>query len=172
MSGLEQTKCPWSPEPLVHDAFGDALTVEMRHPLKEKEVVEDYGAAGAGSERVLVIAYGASGVRCRRLAYFVNHAIVQDLRSKGGSAEWKPNPLSQGESDPEEVANKAWDVGRHSRTATARESTPHRVASSRIAAILAAHAANGFKYGNTCPRERQLAQLPFVVVAEEHLQLD
>jgi hypothetical protein len=55
---------------------------------------------------------------------------------------------------------------------TARESTPHRVASSRIAAILAAHAANDFKYGNTCPREQQLAQLPFAVVIEEHLQLN
>ena len=80
MSGLVQTKCPWAPEPLVHDAFGDALKVEMRHPFKEKGVFEDYGAAGAGSERVLVIAYGTSGVRCHRLAYFVSHAIVQDLR--------------------------------------------------------------------------------------------
>jgi hypothetical protein len=92
---------------LAHDAFGDALEVEMGHPFKEKEVFEGYGAAGAGSEKVLVIAYGTSGVRCHRLAYFVSHAIVQDLRSKGGSAGWKPNPLSQGESDPEEVANKA-----------------------------------------------------------------
>jgi hypothetical protein len=91
----------------VHDAFGDALTVEMRHLFKEKEVFENYGAAGAGSERVLVIAYGTSGVRCHRLAYFVSHAILQDLRTEGGSAGWKPNPLSQGESDLEEVANKA-----------------------------------------------------------------
>jgi hypothetical protein len=67
---------------------------------------------------------------------------------------------------------KRWDVGRHLRTATARESTPHRVASSRIAATLAAHAANDFKYGNTCRREQQLAQLPFAVVVEEHLQLN
>jgi hypothetical protein len=29
-----------------------------------------------------------------------------------------------------------------------------------------------FKYGNTCPREQQLAQLAFVVVVEEHLQLN
>lgn len=49
---------------------------------------------------------------------------------------------------------------------------PHRVASSRIAATLAADAANDFKYGNTCPREQQLAQLPFAVVVEEHLQLN
>ena len=42
----------------------------------------------------------------------------------------------------------------------------------RIAAALAAHAANDFKYGNTCPREQQLAQLPFAVVVDEHLQLN
>lgn len=41
-----------------------------------------------------------------------------------------------------------------------------------IAVTLAAHAANDFTYGNTCPREQQLAQLAFVVVVEEHLQLN
>jgi hypothetical protein len=69
-------------------------------------------------------------------------------------------------------SGRGCDVGRHLRTATARESTPHRVASSWIAATLAAHAANDFKYGNTCPHEQQLAQLPFAVVVEEHLQLN
>jgi hypothetical protein len=74
--------------------------------------------------------------------------------------------------NPEEVANKAMGTSAGTYGLPLRESTPQRVASSRIAAILAAHAANDFKYGNTCPREQQLAQLPFAVVVEEHLQLN
>ena len=47
---------------------------------------------------------------------------------------------------------------------------PHRVASSGLQPHWQPHAAKDFRYGNTCPREQQLAQLPFVVVVEEHLQ--
>src|ERR1700755_3379071 len=108
----------------VHDAFGDALTVEMRHLFKEKEVFEAYGAAGAGGERVLVIATRTSGVRCHRLAYFVSHAILQDVRSKGVSAGWKPNPLAQGESDRETVANKVMGRQQALTYCPMRESTP------------------------------------------------
>jgi hypothetical protein len=155
----------------VDDAFGDAFTVETRHLFKEKEVFENYGAAGACGERVLVIANRTSGVRCHRLAYFVSHAILQDVRSKRGSAGWKPNPLSQGESDRETVANKV--MGHQQALTDCPYERKHASSSSlfRIAAALAAHAASDFKYGNTCPREQQISKRPSAVVVEEHLQL-
>jgi hypothetical protein len=37
----------------MHDAFGDALTVEMRHLFKDRGVLENYGAAGPRSEGIL-----------------------------------------------------------------------------------------------------------------------
>lgn len=85
---------------------------------------------------------------------------------------WKPDPLWQREADPEEVANKM--MGRWKALIGCR--CERKLASSSssfgIAVTLAAHAAKEFKYGNTSPREQQLAQLAFVVVVEEHIQLN
>jgi hypothetical protein len=52
----------------VHDAFGDALTVEMRHLFKEKEVFENYGAAGAAVREFWLSPTGrpASGHQMRK----------------------------------------------------------------------------------------------------------
>ncbi len=63
----------------VDDALGNALTVEVGHLLKEKEIFKDYRAAWANGERVLIVTNGTACVRCHRLAYFVSHVILQDL---------------------------------------------------------------------------------------------